>query len=249
MRVGRGPARPSGDPGNHRRGRARAHARHHRARPERHAPRRRAGERLAVVATRAVSEKTRNAAIASGGAARGRPRGGPRRLRPRPRGVRHVHVLARLRRAAIGGLGRAAARGRLRGGRGGSLRRRRHERRASARLRRRRRRFAPLEAPRLGGRAARTPSPVRSLRARDARRSPSRDEVSEDLVAALDAAAVKARAVELRSALRRAHMLLGATRSQARFPRVRGPVHRASGRRARAAGDDALGSRAPRARR
>ena len=62
-----------------------------------------------------------------------------------------------------------------------------------------------------------TPSPVRSLRARDARRSPSRDEVSEDLVAALDAAAVKVDAVELRSALRRAHMLLGATRSQARF--------------------------------
>ena len=61
------------------------------------------------------------------------------------------------------------------------------------------------------------PSPVRFLRARDARRSPSRDEVSEDLVAALDAAATKVDAVELRSALRRAHMLRGATQSQARF--------------------------------
>ena len=62
-----------------------------------------------------------------------------------------------------------------------------------------------------------TPSPVRALRARDARRSPSRDEVSEDLVAALDAAATRVDAVELRSALRRAHMLRGATQSQARF--------------------------------
>jgi hypothetical protein len=61
------------------------------------------------------------------------------------------------------------------------------------------------------------PSPVRAVRARDARRSPSRDEVSEDLVAALDAAATKVDAVELRSALRRAHMLRGATQSQARF--------------------------------
>ena len=68
-----------------------------------------------------------------------------------------------------------------------------------------------------GGRPDGTPSPVRALHARDSRRSPSRDEVSEDLVAALDAAATKVDAVELRSALRRAHAMRAATRSQARF--------------------------------
>jgi len=60
-------------------------------------------------------------------------------------------------------------------------------------------------------------TPVRSLRARDCRRSPSKDEVSEDLVAALDAYAVRIDALELRSALRRAHLLRRATQSQARF--------------------------------
>ena len=61
------------------------------------------------------------------------------------------------------------------------------------------------------------PSPIRSMRVRDQRRSPSRDEVSEDLVATLDTMATRVDSVELRSALRRAHLMRASTQSQSRF--------------------------------
>ena len=50
------------------------------------------------------------------------------------------------------------------------------------------------------------PSPVRALHARDARRSPSRDDPAEDLTVVLDAAVVRVDALELRSSVRRASL-------------------------------------------
>ena len=50
------------------------------------------------------------------------------------------------------------------------------------------------------------PSPVRALHARDARRSPSRDDPAEDITVVLDAAVVRVDALELRSSIRRASL-------------------------------------------
>ena len=123
-----------------------------------------------------------------------------------------MHVLARLRRAAIGGLGRAAARADASAAAVADLSVAVGT--SDGRLRVYAADGVLLLSKRLDSGAGphSTPSPVRSLRARDARRSPSRDEVSEDLVAALDAAAVKVDAVELRSALRRARTCCSARR-------------------------------------
>jgi hypothetical protein len=61
------------------------------------------------------------------------------------------------------------------------------------------------------------PSPIRALHVRDTRRSPSRDELSEDLVAVADSCATKVDSLELQSVLKRARMMRASTASQARF--------------------------------
>ncbi len=68
----------------------------------------------------------------------------------------------------------------------------------------------------LAGGADGAPSAVRALHARDARRSPSRDDPAEDLLVVLESAAVRVDALELRSAARRGALLADERRRRMR---------------------------------
>ena len=85
------------------------------------------------------------------------------------------------------------------------VRRRRHQRRRRPRVRPRRILLIAQRVDAAGG-ADGGPSPVRALHARDARRSPSRDDPAEDITVVLDAAVVRVDALELRSSIRRASL-------------------------------------------